>query len=964
MDLYAQFKEPSAGFRQAPFWFWNHELNNETLDWQIDQMKEKGLGGFVMHARHGLITPYMGDDWFDAIRFCCKKAKQNGMMPWAYDERDWPSGPAAGDVIADPRNRLKFLKFETEQLNGPSQIVLPEDAPAVYGCAAGAEWRRLGPGEDGVPEGPCKLGRAAVFDSPAILWYDSYLNTLDKRACSAFLVSTYDLYEEEMGDLKKLGLEGFFTDEPAFNVYPDDLARIPWTDDLPRVFKEQKGYDLLDHIPAIFSPGEAGRQVRYDYWDVAAGLFESSFFQTIEAWCETRGLQFIGHALGEEPLFYQFRCVGDLFRHLKHFHMPGLDHLTIHIGKNQPGGLAPKLVASAALLAGRNRVLTETFGESGWRLTLRDMKWMADWQIANGVNYFVPHAFYYSVADRRKKDSPPSEFIQNPFWPYYRLFADYTARLTAVLTPEPADQSAREAAPPRVAVLYPMASVWADFVPDEKAPEPAIQAPFLQLCFSLQKAHRDYILVDEKTLADAETGGSGFTVNGTRFEALIVPRLTALPADTLAAVKKIAAAAVVVSAPNGVVAELGHDAPAEPRRADLRKVKGIRVVKEETPEELAAALKDVTPEVIIEDAPGVLYLHRRKDGKEIYFFANTSSDLVSTSVSLETAGLAEIWDPEDGSTRVAPGHRVENGRLIAPLRLAPFGSLLLVVDPEREAEAPPLIEPAPAERVPVCDGLWHFSPENGNFLALKEWTFSLQNKQHVSKLRYKTEFMMPELLANMRLILDNVPAKARGVPEGARPIMKDETDPVVYLDGEPLTAELPWEIDPNFRVLDLRGCGTGSHQLELVIKNNGWFPQPPLGEYAWLAGDFIIDPSMNMPCLMPVRGIKTGPWEKQGFPWFSGTGAYYADVNLPDVPKGKRVFLNAGRVGDILDVEINGRQAGIRPWHPYRLDVTSLLCKGLNLFVLKVTNSAQNFFEGPEKKTESGLLDEVWLEIQ
>ena len=80
MDLYAEFKEPSARFRQAPFWFWNHELEKETLDWQIDQMKEKGLGGFVMHARHGLITPYLSDEWFEAIRFCCGKARENGFQ--------------------------------------------------------------------------------------------------------------------------------------------------------------------------------------------------------------------------------------------------------------------------------------------------------------------------------------------------------------------------------------------------------------------------------------------------------------------------------------------------------------------------------------------------------------------------------------------------------------------------------------------------------------------------------------------------------------------------------------------------------------------------------------------------------------------------------------------------------------------------------------------------------------------
>ena len=961
MDLYGEFKEPSARFRQAPFWFWNHQLEKENLEWQIDQMKEKGLGGFVMHARHGLITPYLSDEWFEAIRFCCGKARENGMIPWAYDERDWPSGPAGGAVIADPRNRLKFLKFVVEDLQGLSQLVLPEDTVAVYGAGGKTPWQRLGGVEINLPGGPYRLGRAVEFESPDILWYESYLNTLDKSACRAFLLSTYDLHEEELGDLKQLGLEGFFTDEPAFNIYPDDFARLPWSDQLPRAFLDKKGYDLLDRLPELFSPGETGRQVRYDFWDVATGLFEDSFFKTIEKWCSARGLQLIGHALGEEPLFYQFRCVGNLFYHLKHFHIPGLDHLTIKIGEGEPDGLCPKLVASAALLAGKDRVLTETFGESGWRLSLRDMKWMADWQIANGVNYIIPHAFYYSVAGRRKKDSPPSEFVQSPFWPHYKLFADYTARLTAVLTPEPGEESASA---PRIAVLYPMSSVWADFVPREKAEAPGVEQPFLRLCFGLQKIHRDFLIVDENSLAAAEIAEAGFSVNGIMFDALVLPRLTAMPADTLAAVGRIGAAGLVISAPNANVLELRRKGPGDSRGVDLHTVKGVRFIEDETEAQLGEALAPVAPEVVLEDAPCVLYLHRRKSGKDIYFFANTSGECVRTSASLETVGVAEVWNPEDGSAQIAPGQRVVDGRLVEPLDFAPYESRLVVVDPAKQAEVPPMIEPGPAERVPVCQGHWHFSPENGNFMALNQWAFSVKNKQHVSELRYTTQFMMPELLANMRLILDGVPREAEGVPPNARPIMKEETDAVVYLDGEPLVNELPWEIDPYFRVLDLKGCcGTGTHRLEIVIKNNGWFPQPPLGDYAWLAGDFQIDLSMNVPCLMPVRGIKTGPWEKQGFPWFSGTGAYYADVNLPDVPKGKRVILNAGRVGSILDVEINGRHAGVRPWPPYRLDVTRLLCKGLNLFVLKITNSAVNFFEGPEKATESGLLEDVWLEI-
>ena len=57
--LRRQFAHPASEFRLAPFWFWNHDLSDEELIWQIREMKRKGVGGFVMHPRHGLMTRYL-----------------------------------------------------------------------------------------------------------------------------------------------------------------------------------------------------------------------------------------------------------------------------------------------------------------------------------------------------------------------------------------------------------------------------------------------------------------------------------------------------------------------------------------------------------------------------------------------------------------------------------------------------------------------------------------------------------------------------------------------------------------------------------------------------------------------------------------------------------------------------------------------------------------------------------------
>lgn len=954
MDLHAQFENPAMAYRQAPFWFWNHDLTPDLLDWQVDQMHEKGLGGFVMHARHGLITPYLSDHWFDCIRACCEKARRLGMLAWAYDERDWPSGPAAGAVIADPAHRLHYLRLDTRDVEGPVTLNAAPDAVALYAAQGDAPLARVEPGTS-LPAGPWHVAEAIAFECPGILWFDSYLDTLNPAACRAFLDSTYARHESVLGDLRQLGLAGFFTDEPAFSTYPDDLSRVPWTSRLPEAFRERHGYDLLAQLPALFLDTPNGAQVRFDYWDAAAALFEDAFFRQLSQWCQERGLQLIGHPLGEEPLFYQFRCLGNIFRHLKHLHMPGLDHLTIHVGKDNPACMNPKMVQSAALMAGRERVMTETFGESGWRLTLREMKWMTDWQFANGVNYIIPHAFYYSVARRRKKDSPPSEFYQAPFWKYYRCFADYTARVSAALT------GGAQVAP--VAVLYPMASVWADFIPGDAIP-PSVQEledAFWRLGAALQRQHRDFIVIDETDLADAVVEGARFRIRGLEFDTLVLPQMTALRAPSIPIIETIAATCPLLAVHPRPLRVLSAKDGANWDPAACPNIRAIADLEDS----LAAAFAGIEPDVTMDNAPDVQCLHRKKDGKDLYFFANTAEEAVKTTVTLRATGLAEIWDAETGARATAPGQRLADGRLTLPLDLPYAGSALVVVDP-----AQPPRETAPAEcrignRLRITDPLWQFMPEGGNFFALTHWELRMQQHQHVTELRYLTRFTTPDHIANLRLLLDGVPAQAYNVNDAARPIMSGETDAVILLDSEPVTRELPWEIDPHFRVLDLQpGLRPGAHTLEIIIKNNGWIPQPGLEEFAWLAGDFCLDRRGDVPCLIPLRGVKTGPWEEQGYPHFSGTGAYYIEVDLPPELTGKRVYFNAGDVRHLLELEVNAQSAGVRAWPPYRLEITPLLIPGKNQFVIKITNSALNFFEGPDKNFPSGLLTDPWLEIE
>ena len=101
-------------YKPFPFWSWNDELEEEELIKQIDWMHENGIGGFFMHARGGLTTPYLGEKWFKCVEACLKRAKELDMEAYAYDENGWPSGFAGGELLKDYEDKEVYLGIRPE----------------------------------------------------------------------------------------------------------------------------------------------------------------------------------------------------------------------------------------------------------------------------------------------------------------------------------------------------------------------------------------------------------------------------------------------------------------------------------------------------------------------------------------------------------------------------------------------------------------------------------------------------------------------------------------------------------------------------------------------------------------------------------------------------------------------------------------------------------------------------------
>ena len=100
------FENPGVEYRGKPFWSWNGELEKDELIRQVGVMKEMGFGGYFMHSRAGLITEYLGEEWFELINAVADAGTKMGMESWLYDEDRWPSGSAGGKVTVDKQYRM------------------------------------------------------------------------------------------------------------------------------------------------------------------------------------------------------------------------------------------------------------------------------------------------------------------------------------------------------------------------------------------------------------------------------------------------------------------------------------------------------------------------------------------------------------------------------------------------------------------------------------------------------------------------------------------------------------------------------------------------------------------------------------------------------------------------------------------------------------------------------------------
>jgi len=471
------FKNVPNKYRPIPFWSWNEKLDLAETGEQIDKMNAQGLGGFFMHARGGLQTEYMGSEWFDNVRLCAQKCKENGMLAWAYDENGWPSGFGGGIVNGKGEEyQQKYLRFE---------------------------------------KGEKHTERTIANTGGYHFYYDVnpfYVDTLDAKVTKVFLDSVYTPYYEKFGT----ELEGFFTDEPQIS-----RNGIPWSLIMPDEYQRAYGEDLLKVLPELFLEKGSYKDTRVKFWHLVTELFSKNFMKPLYERCNEYGYKLTGHLVLEEDLYRQLVCNGACMPHYEYFTIPGMDWL----GRDIPDTLTPYQVASVAAQTGKEQVLSETFALCGHNIGHDELKRMYEFQMVRGITLLCQHLQGYSNRGIRKRDYPPAMYIQQPWWNDYKKFIDTVSRTGMMLTH--GDDCVD------VLVIHPQTTAWtlyndSEFY-DKNATEAKdkimkLHADFMNVLLTLEKKHINFHLGDEILMErHGKVEGGKLIIGQKAYSKVIVP---------------------------------------------------------------------------------------------------------------------------------------------------------------------------------------------------------------------------------------------------------------------------------------------------------------------------------------------------------------------------------------------------------------------------------------------------------
>lgn len=705
-----------------PF-LWMRGESEETIRREMNAINHCGIGAVCLEARPH--PDFCGERWWHDVDIVLDEAKKRNMKVWILDDAHFPTGFANGMIekkyperkkiyinynSSDVISRQDEISLNVMQMMQPKisflDIGKPIDLEEVKrNTLIALVAARMGEGNtltddvidlteqvcDGwleyrLPEGIWRI--FAVFTTRLGGGRENYINMLDEESVSTLLEAVYEphyqRYKKEFGTI----IAGFFSDEPEMgNVggYGNDERighkemPLPWCNAMPDEMERRFGANWKLVLPLLWNDSSnknAEADTRLGYMDIITRRYERCFGQQVGTWCETHGVEHIGHVVEDNDQHTKLGAGnGHYFRSISGQHMAGVDVIRNQIlpgaGKTsrQLIGVSDsrfyhyvlaKLGSSAAAIdpKKKGRTMCELYGAYDWNLGVRDMSWILNHLLVRGVNELVPHAF--SMKEYPDIDCPPHFYAEgnNPQFEDFAELMHYANRMCEMI------QNGRHMAD--AGLLYQCEGEWTG----ESMPlaEPAEKLTENQIDFDILPTD---VFTDTEKYQTQKCDGY-LSVNGNSYRTIFIPYMECMPvklAEAIASYERVNFV-LVGDYPKLVIGAQGDGLQ------DKLKERCTCVALEEIGDYCAAhGLSSVK---LHSTAKELAYYHYKKDDERYLFFNESLNTTYSTEISIEGKGEILLYDGwTDTCEKVE--YTSKNGKNTFHLELEPYELKMILV---------------------------------------------------------------------------------------------------------------------------------------------------------------------------------------------------------------------------------------------------------------------------------------------
>ncbi len=981
-QLQKEFQKPSKEYGTIPFFVLNGDITKEGIDERMQDLKDNGCGGVIVHPRPGLITEYLSDKWFEIFRYTVDKGKELNMEVWIYDENSYPSGFAGGHVPA----QMPESYSQGQGLEPKDTTAIPSDYSKYFLILKNENGKytditSLAKNELG-KKGDYTLIYKTYYNKSGWFGGFSYVDLLYPGVTQKFLEVTMPGYQKVAGKEFGKTVQGVFTDEPEIS----SPGGIRWTPDIFDVFREQWGYDLVVNLPSLWKEVGEWKKVRHNYTQTLLKLFIERWSKPASEYYEKNGLKFTGHYW--EHGWPSILLGGDNMAMYAYHQVPGIDMLSNKFDEESPNAQfgnirSVKELASVANQFGRNRTLSETYGGAGWEITFKELKRLGDWEYALGVNTMNLCLSFYTIAGARKYDYPPSFSYHNPWWKSYKYLNNYYARLSMTLSSGKQENN--------ILILEPTTTAWLydSYINGGcKTALNDIGNLFQKFVTTLEKNQVEYDLGSENIInTNGKLGKSGLIVGERTYTQVVLPPMVeTLDYTTFQLIKQFvnnggklitfSSPTLINGGPNKEV--LAFFSQKKPNIIHVNELNNITI---------KAYFQSTDFKFENVNGGNLFHNRRQTEDGQIIFMAN--SDLKSA-----TNGLLTVFGEDAVLLNAFTGEIIDypeikdDGRIRISFSLSPAESLLLYISNKKltgydqpkqdlnldpvEAKTGIMVKRDDPNVLPIdfCDletgGKTikdiHVSEasqkgftENG-FRGGNPWNHSVQYKTSITDHKFdkNSGFIASyKFIVNSKFDFSAIKATIER-PELFTVSINEHI--IKANSGE-------WWLDRSFGVYSIGSwvrIGENIISIKCAPMNINAEIEP-----VYVLGNFSVEPGdKSWKIDKPRKSLTLGSWKEQGLPFYSWDVSYTKEFKILKKTSYYEIGLENWK-GTVAELYINRKPAGTFVLPTDKINVTDFIIEGTNSIEVKVTGSLKNLLGPHHNNPGQGFVGPGnWQNIQ